>query len=167
VSDLTYIPTDEGWLYLASVLHLASRHLVGWSMGIHHGAALVTCALDAAVATRGRSRMPGTIFHTDRGSEYTATACLDACDRLGLRRSMGRTGSCLDNAVAESFFATLKVELVDRQHYRTRAQARASIFRWIAWYNQRRLHSANDYMPPLAWEQRHRQTHPLPSTLAA
>jgi transposase InsO family protein len=167
VSDLTYIPTDEGWLYLASVLDLASRHLVGWSMGTHHDADLVCDALQAAVATRGRARMDATIFHTDRGSEYTATACIDACDRLGLRRSMGRTGSCLDNAVAESFFATLKVELVDRCHYRTRAQARASIFRWIAWYNQRRLHSANDYLPPLAWEQRHRHHHPLPSTLAA
>jgi putative transposase len=69
---------------------------------------------------------------------------------------MGRTGSCLDNAVAESWFASLKVELVDRQHYRTRAQARASIFAWIAWYNRRRLHSANDYLPPIEWEQQHR-----------
>jgi putative transposase len=99
--------------------------------------------------------------------EYTSAACIDACERLGLRRSMGRTGSCLDNAVAESFFATLKVELVHRQHYRTRAQARASIFRWIAWYNVRRLHSTNDYLPPLEWEQRHRHSHSLPSTLAA
>jgi putative transposase len=80
---------------------------------------------------------------------------------------MGRTGSCLDNAVAESFFATLKVELVDRCHYRTRAQARTSILRWIAWYNVRRLHSTNDYLPPLEWEQRHRHGHPLLSTLAA
>ena len=166
VSDLTYVPTDEGWLYLASVLDLASRHLVGWSMGAHHDAGLVLDALDAAVATRGRHRMGGTIFHSDRGSEYSSTACIDACDGLGLRRSMGRTGSCLDNAVAESFFATLKVELVDRHHYRTRAEARASIFRWIAWYNQRRLHSTNDYLPPLAWEQRHRHNHSLPSTLA-
>jgi putative transposase len=165
--DLTYIPTDEGWLYLASVLDLASRHLVGWSMGECHDARLVTGALDAAVATRGRSRMDATIFHTDRGAEYTSAACIEACERLGLRRSMGRTGSCLDNAVAESFFATLKVELVDRCHYRTRAQARASIFRWIAWYNQRRLHSTNDYLPPLEWEQRHRHDHPPPSTLAA
>jgi len=100
-------------------------------------------------------------------AEYTSTACRAACDRLGLRQSMGRTGSCLDNAVAESFFATLKVELVDRCHYRTRAEARASIFRWIAWYNVRRLHSTNDYLPPLEWEQRHRQDHPLPSPLAA
>jgi putative transposase len=167
VSDLTFIPTDEGWLYLALVLDLASRHLVGWSMGTHHDAGLVCDALQAAVAARGRARMDATIFHSDRGSEYTSAACIDVCERLGLRRSMGRTGSCLDNAVAESFFATLKVELVDRCHYRTRAQARASIFRWIAWYNQRRLHSTNDYLPPLEWEQRHRHHHPLPSTLAA
>jgi putative transposase len=167
VSDLTYIPTDEGWLYLASVLDLASRHLLGWSMGAHHDTGLVGDALDAAVATRGRRRMDGTIFHSDRGSEYTSAACIDTCQRLGLRRSMGHTGSCLDNAVAESFFATLKVELVDRCHYRTRAEARASIFRWIAWYNLRRLHSTNNYLPPLEWEQRHRHDHPLPSTLAA
>jgi len=165
--DVTFIPTDEGWLYLASVLDLASRHLVGWSMGNHHDARLVTGALDAAVASRGRSRMDATIFHTDRGAEYTSTACRAACDRLGLRQSMGRTGSCLDNAVAESFFATLKVELVDRCRYRTRTEARASIFRWIAWYNVGRLHSTNDYLPPLEWEQRHRHNHPLPSPLAA
>jgi transposase InsO family protein len=78
-----------------------------------------------------------------------------------------RTGSCLDYAVAKSFFTTLEVELVDRCHYRIRAQARASIFHWIAWYNQRRLHSTNDYLPPLEWEQRHRHDHSLPLTLAA
>jgi putative transposase len=149
------------------VLDLASRHLVGWSMGERHDAALVVGALDAAVATRGRSRMPDTIFHTDRGSEYTAAACVDACQRLGLRRSMGRTGSCLDNAVAESWFATLKVELVDRQHYRTRAQARAAIFAWIAWYNRFRLHSTRGYLPPIEWEQQHATINPLPSTMAA
>jgi putative transposase len=167
VSDLTYIPTEEGWLYLASVLDLASRNLLGWSMGQHHNAGLVGDPRQAAVAICGRARMDGTIFHTDRGSEYTSTACIEICERLGLRRSMGRTGSCLDNAVAESFFATLKVELVDRHHYRTRAEARASIFRWIAWYNQRRLHSTNDYLPPIEWEQQHRHDHPLASTLAA
>jgi putative transposase len=165
--DLTYIPTDEGWLYLASVLDLASRRLVGWSMGTHHDAGLVTAALNAAVAARGRQQMDATIFHTDRGSEYTSAACIDACERLGLRRSMGRTGSCLDNAVAESFFATLKVELVDRCHYRTRAEARASIFRWIAWYNRGRLHSTNNYLSPLEWEQHHALQHPLSSTTAA
>jgi putative transposase len=160
-------PDRRGWLYLASVLDLASRHLLGWSMGAHHDARPVIGALDAAVATRGRHRMDATIFHSDRGSEYTSAACIDTCQRLGLRRSMGRTGSCLDNAVAESWFATLKVELVDRCHYRTRAEARASIFCWIAWYNVHRLHSTNNYLPPLEWEQRHRHGRPLPSTLAA
>jgi putative transposase len=165
--DVTWIPTDEGWLYLASVIDLASRHLLGWSMSAHHDARLVCDALDAAVATRGRSRMDATIFHTDRGGEYTSAACIQACQRLGLRRSMSRTGSCLDNAVTESWFASLKVELVERAHYRTRAEARAAIFRWIAWYNQFRLHSTNGYLPPVEWEQQHATVSPLPSTMAA
>jgi putative transposase len=165
--DVTWIPTAEGWLYLASVIDLASRHLLGYSMGAHHDAALVVSALDAAVATRGRTRMPDTIFHTDRGAEYTSAACTAACQQLGLRRSMGRTGSCLDNAVAESWFASLKVELVDRAHYRTRAEARTAIFAWIHWYNRVRLHSTNDYLPPIEWEQQHATINPLPSTMAA
>jgi putative transposase len=165
--DITYIPTDEGWLYLASVIDLTSRQLLGYAMGAHHDAALVCDALQAAVATRGRRRMPATIFHTDRGAEYSSTACADTCTRLGLRRSMSRTGSCLDNAVAESWFASLKVELISRSHYRTRAEARAAIFSWIAWYNRFRLHSANDYLSPIEWEQQHAIISPLPSTTAA
>jgi putative transposase len=165
--DITSIPTDEGWLYLASVIDLASRHLLGYSMGTHHDAALVVGALDAAVAARGVQCLDGTIFHSDRGAEYTSAACITACQRLGLRRSMGRTGSCLDNAVAESWFASLKVELVDRAHYRTRAEARAAIFAWIAWYNRVRLHSARGYLPPIEWEQQHPIISPLPSTMAA
>jgi transposase InsO family protein len=165
--DITYIPTEEGWLYLASVIDLASRHLVGWSMSTHHDAALVVAALDAAAATRGVKCLDGTIFHTDRGAEYSSAACIAACARLGLRRSMSRTGSCLDNAVAESWFASLKVELVDRAHYRTRAQARAAIFAWIAWYNRSRLHSANGYLPPIEWEHQHPTSSPLPSPVAA
>jgi putative transposase len=165
--DVTYIPTDEGWLYLASVIDLASRHLLGYAMGVHHDAGLVVGALNAAVATRGRRRMPDTIFHTDRGAEDTSGACIAACQRLGLRRSMGRTGSCLDNAVAESWFASLKVELVDRHHYRTRAEARTAIFAWIAWYNRFRLHSTNGYRSPLEWELQHATLSPLPSTTAA
>ena len=165
--DVTWIPTDEGWLYLASVIDLASRHLLGYSMSTHHDAALVVGALQAAVTTRGRQRMDATIFHSDRGAEYTSSACITACTRLGLRCSMSRTGSCLDNAVAESWFASLKVELVDRAHYRTRAEARAAIFGWIAWYNRFRLHSANDYLPPIEWEHQHATISPLPSTTAA
>ena len=165
--DVTWIPTDEGWLYLASVIDLASRYLVGYSMGIHHDAALVVAALDAAAATRGGRPMPDTIFHSDRGAEYSSSACVQACQRLGLRRSMSRTGSCLDNAVAESWFASLKVELVHRQHYRTRAEARTAIFRWIAWYNRFRLHSANNYLPPIEWEHQHAFMSPLPPTVAA
>jgi putative transposase len=165
--DVTWIPTQEGWLYLASVIDLASRHLLGYSMGTHHDAALVVDALDAAAATRGGRLMDGTIFHTDRGAEYTSTACADTCTRLGLRRSMSRTGSCLDNAVAESWFASLKVELVHRAHYRTRAEARAAIFAWIHYYNRFRLHSTRGYLPPIEWEQQHATVNPLPSPPAA
>jgi putative transposase len=111
--------------------------------------------------------MDGTIFHPDRGAEYSSTAGVQACQRLRLRRSMSRTGSFPDNAVAESWFASLKVKLVERAHYRTRAEARTAIFRWIAWYNRSRLHSANDYLPPIEWEQRHATVSSLPSTTAA
>jgi putative transposase len=93
---VTYIPTGEGWLYLASVIDLASRHLLGYSMATYHDAALVTGALEAAVATRGQTQMDATIFHRDRGGEPSSAACIAACARLGLRRSMSRTGSCLD-----------------------------------------------------------------------
>jgi putative transposase len=136
--DITHIPTDEGWLYLATTLDLASRRLLGYSMDDHMRAQLVSAALESAVATRGRARMDGVIFHCDRGSHYTSNDFAEVCEQLGVRRSMGRTGSCLDNAVAESFFATLKVELCDRAHYATRAEARQAIFRWISWYNHRR-----------------------------
>jgi putative transposase len=99
--------------------------------------------------------------------EYTSSACIQAGQRLGLRRSMSRTGSCLDNAVAEAWFASLKVELVGRAHYRTRAEARAAIFGWIAWYNRFRLHSTRGYLPPIEWEHQHATIDPLPSTMAA
>jgi putative transposase len=155
VGDITYIGTDEGWLYLASVMDLASRRVVGWSMSDHHNARLVCDALEAAVATRGRARMDGTIFHTDRGSEYTSSDFARVCDQLGIRRSVGRTGICWDNAAAESFFATLKVELVDRRRYRTRVEARLDVFAWINRYNTRRLHSAIGYMTPTEWEHHH------------
>jgi putative transposase len=150
---------------LTSVIELASRHLVGYSMSPHHDPRLVCEALQAGVTTRGRPHMPGTIFHAARG-EYTSAAGIATCQRLGLRRSISRTGSCLDNAVAESWFASLEVELVHRAHYRTPAEARAAIFAWIAWCNRFRLHSANDYLPPIVWEYQHAIIPPS-STMAA
>jgi putative transposase len=165
--DITYIPTGEGWLYLATTLELASRRLLSWSMGERHDASLVIDALDAAVAARGRTRMDGTIFHHDRGAEYTSEAFRTACAHLGITQSASRTGSCLDNAVAESFFASLKVELVNRYRFATRAQARQAIFAWIVRYNRHRLHSTLGFIPPLEWEQRHGHTLQLPSTVAA
>lgn len=168
--DITYIPTGEGWLYLATVLDLASRRLLGWSMGNHHDTGLVSDALGAAVAARGRARMAGTIFHHDRGSEYTSGDFRRRCDQLGIAQSASRTGSCLDNAVAESFFASLKVELVNRVHFATRADARQAIFRWIARYNHRRRHSTLGMIPPIEWEMqltRHEQARSLPSIMAA
>lgn len=150
---------------MATVLDLASRRLVGWSMADRCDATLVGDALEAAVATRGRASMGAqTVFHADRGTQYTSAAFAQTCRRLGVRQSASRTGSCLDNAVAESFFATLKVELVNRTRYRTRAQARAAIFAWIAYYNRRRLHSTLGYLNPLEWEHRHAPPDPLPST---
>jgi putative transposase len=165
--DMTYIRTGEGWLYLATVIDLASRRLIGWSMGPRHDATLVVDALKMAVASRGRRKMDGTIFHHDRGSEYTSDAFRAACADLGITQSCGRTGSCLDNAVAESFFATLKVELIHRIELPTRAGARQAIFVWIHRYNHRRRHSTIGMIPPAVYEQQHRQTRPLPSTVAA
>ncbi|WP_165492085.1 IS3 family transposase [Egibacter rhizosphaerae] len=153
--DLTYVPTGEGWLYVATVIDLASRRLIGWSMSDTPDAQLMIAALDHAVAERGVARMNGVIFHHDRGTQYMSAAFAQACWRLGVTQSASRTGSCLDNAVAESFFATLKVELVNRCRYQTRREARTSIFRWIARYNDRRLHSTLNYLPPTEWEQAH------------
>jgi putative transposase len=166
-SDITYIPTDEGWLYLATVIDLGSRRLLGWSMSDQHDATLVCDALQAAVDARGRATMPGTIMHSDRGAEYTSRAFRDTCQRLGLRQSASRSGSCLDNAVAESFFATLKVELVNRVRYRTRTQARTAIFAWLHDYNANRLHSTLGYITPLEWEARHALTETVASPEAA
>jgi putative transposase len=165
--DLTCIRTDEGWLYLASVLDLASRRLLGWSMADRQDASIVVDALEAALAARGLTRMPDTIFHSDRGAQYTSAAFAAVCDQRGIRRSMGRTGSCLDNAVAEAFFATLKVELCDRRQFATRAQARQAVFAWIARYNHRRLHSTIGYLPPAEWERQHRQQNRIAAPQAA
>ena len=161
VSDITYLPTEEGWLYLACWMDLATREIVGYSMAGHHRASLVVDAL-AMAAGRGRLQ-PGCIAHSDRGSEYTSDELRREIGRLGLRQSMGRTGSCYDNAAAESFFALLKEEIGTR-HWPDRTTARAEIFAFIeTFYNRRRLrkHPAWGYLTPLEIRQRHEHKHAL------
>lgn len=156
VGDATYIPTDEGWLYLATVIDACSRRLLGWSMTDHLRTELCLDALHDAVGARGgKANIDGVIFHSDHGCQYTADAYRDACAVLGVTQSMGTVGDSYDNAMAESFFASLKRELVDDEHFATRAEARAAVFEWLIWYNTDRLHSALEYRPPLEYEQHH------------
>jgi transposase InsO family protein len=149
--DGTEIPTGQGKLYLASVLDMGSRRVLGFALGEHHDARLAYGALAMAVAVRG-GQVPGVIMHTDQGSEYTAGAFRAACARLGISQSMGRPGSALDNAVIEAWHSTLEFELRRVEHFATRAQARARVAAWIEEYNTSRRHSACGMMPPVAWE---------------
>jgi putative transposase len=153
--DISYIRTAQGWLYLATVIDLGSRRVIGYAMADHMRTELVEDALRMAVKTRGVSKMNRVIFHSDKGSQYTSAAFAQTCALLGVQRSVGRRATCFDNAVAESFFATLKKELVYRTTFMTRSQARQELFSWIeGWYNCRRLHSTLGYLTPIAWEQR-------------
>ncbi|WP_406067670.1 IS3 family transposase [Micromonospora sp. NBC_01638] len=150
--DITEVTTDEGKLYLATVIDLYSRRLLGYAMSAHHDAELTTATLSMAAATRGGT-VDGVIFHSDRGGEYTAADYAKACRRLGLLQSMGRVGCALDNAAAEAFNSTIKVEYIHRQRFRTRAEARLKIATWIVdFYNTRRRHSACDGMSPIDYE---------------
>jgi transposase InsO family protein len=150
--DLTEVNTDEGKLYLATTLDLFSRRLLGYAMSAHHDAELATASLTMAAATRGGS-VDGVIFHRDRGSEYTAETYDQACRALGVLQSMGRVGCALDNAAAEAFNSTIKVEYIHRHRFRTRAEARLKISTWIVdFYNTRRRHSACDGMSPIDYE---------------
>lgn len=160
VGDITYIATGEGWLYLATWIDLATREVIGYSMANHHRAGLVVDALNMA-AGRGRLQ-PGCIAHSDRGSEYTSAELRREIGRLNLRQSMGRTGSCYDNAAAESFFAVLKAEIGARS-WPTRAATRAEIFTFIETFYNRRLrkHPVWGYLTPLETRQRHKQGHTL------
>lgn len=155
VGDITYLPTDEGWLYLACWLDLATREVVGYAMAEHHRADLVVDALHMA---HGRGRLePGCIAHSDRGSEYTSTQLRTRIARLGLRASTGRTGSCYDNAAAESFWAVLKAEIGTRT-WPDRTTARAAVFSFIeTFYNRRRLRKHPDwgYLTPHETRLRH------------
>jgi len=150
--DGTEIPTGEGKLYLDSVLDMGSRRIVGFALGARHDAALAYGALVMAVAVRGGA-VPGVVFHTDQGSEYTAGSFRHACERLGIAQSMGRPGSALDNAVIESWHSTLEFELRSLRQFATRAQARAAVAAWIEDYNTVRRHSALGMVSPAAYEQ--------------
>jgi putative transposase len=149
--DGTDIDTDEGKLYLDSVLDVGSRRVLGFALGEHHDAELAYGALVMAVAVRGGA-VPGVIMHTDQGSEYTAAYFRAACQRLSISQSMGRPGSALDNAVIESWHSTLEFELRRVEHYATRAAARAGVAAWIKDYNHHRRHSSLGRVSPVDYE---------------
>ena len=149
--DGTEIPTGEGKLHLVSVLDAGSRRVLGFTLGERHDAQLAYGALAMALAMRG-GQAPGVIFHSDQGSEYTASLFRQACDRLGVQQSMGRPGSALDNAVIESWHSTLEWELRSLRKFATRAEARAAIAAWIEDYNHERRHSALGMRSPVDYE---------------
>ena len=150
VADITFVPTASGFLYLAVVLDAWSRKIVGWSMTNHLRAELVLDALDMAIS----QRRPGSVIHhSDQGSQYTSLAFGKRCKEAGVRPSMGSVGDAYDNAMCESFFATLECELLDRRHFGSQAEARMACFAFIeGWYNPVRLHSALAYQSPMAYE---------------
>ncbi|MEW2079672.1 IS3 family transposase [Streptomyces sp. NPDC012403] len=150
--DITYIAVGTTWLYLATVIDICSRRVVGWSIADHMRTSLVTDAIETAVAARG-SRVNGVVFHTGRGAQYGAAAFADVCRRHGILRSMGRVGSSYDNALAESFFQGLKRELLHGRHWTSKAQTRLELFRWLSYYNRRRRHPALGYRTPAEFEQ--------------
>jgi transposase InsO family protein len=148
--DITYIPSWEGWLYLATVIDIASRRVVGFALAEQLRTELVADALTNAVAARDPA--PGVVFHADRGCQYTSGAYATLAEDLTVTLSSGRTGQCWDNALAESFFASLKGECLDQQPWPTRTAARRATVEYIAWYNGTRLHSALGYMTPDEFE---------------
>lgn len=152
VGDMTEIPTDEGKLYLATVLDLFSRRLLGCPTSTHPDAELAGQAIKMAVAVRG-GNIAGVIFHSDRGSTYTAGSFTTLCTELGITQSMGRTGSCFDNAAAESFFSTLEHEVLSRHHFKTRDEAREIVVKWCYdFYNTKRRHSTCGMQSPTDYE---------------
>ena len=155
VADITYIPTWAGFLYLAVALDAFSRRIVGWAMATSLHTQLVLNALNMALATR---RPKDVVHHSDQGSQYASVAFGKRCREAGVRPSMGSVGDAYDNAMAESFFATLECELLDRRRFKTQAEARMAVFEFIeGFYNPRRRHSSLGYLSPVDYERRHEQ----------
>ena len=150
VADITYVPTWAGFVYLAIVLDVFSRRIVGWTMAHHLRTELVLAALNMAI---GQRRPEAVVHHSDKGAQYTSLAFGKRCRQMGVLPSAGSAGDCYDNAMAESFFATLECELIDRHAFQTQAEARMAIFEFIeGWYNTRRRHSALGYLSPNDFE---------------
>jgi putative transposase len=159
VADITYIPTVSGFLFLAVVVDAYSRRVLGWSMATHLKTQLVIDGLDMALSQR---RPEGLIHHSDHACQYTSIAFGQRCRQAGVRPSMGSVGDCYDNALCESFFATLECELLDRSRFPNQAQARMAVFDYIeGWYNRHRRHSGLSYLSPVEFE---RRCYSLPNT---
>ncbi len=155
VADMTYVPTWAGFLYLAVVTDVYSRKVVGWAFGAHMTADLVVAALNMALFTR---KPESVIHHSDQGSQYTSVEFGKRCAAMNVRPSTGTVGDAYDNAMAESFFATLECELIDRRVWKTHTEARLAIFTWIeSWYNPHRRHSSIEYLSPINFERQHAQ----------
>jgi putative transposase len=153
VADITYVPTRQGFIYLAVVLDVFSRKVVGWSIDEEMPVGLVTAALDMALHTR---RPESVIHHSDQGSQYTSVEFGKRCREMRVRPSMGTVGDAYDNAMAESFFATLECELIDRRSWQTKREAKTALFTWIeGWYNPRRRHSSLGQISPINFERKH------------
>jgi len=152
VGDITYIATEEGWLFLAVVLDLFSRRIVGWSMRRDMTNAIILDALEMAWLQRSRDSNAGLIFHSDRGSQYASDEFNKLLRKCGIKPSMSRKGNCWDNACSETLFGSLKVERLYGQHFETLRQAKDETLDWLLWYNRTRMHSTLDYVSPMEFE---------------
>lgn len=150
--DITYIATDEGWLFLAVVIDLFSRQVVGWSLQETMTRGIVIDALRMAWFKRRPSKQSGLIFHSDRGAQYASHDCRDLLKEYGITSSMSRKGDCWDNACSETLFGSLKVERLHGQRFKTRRHAKDEIVAWLLWYNSARLHSTLGYISPMQYE---------------